>query len=72
MRPAAAPAGGTRLAAAVDFADDAAAPVRTGLCDADELVPEHPAKSHVPLDQLKIRLTDAGAGDPDQHIVRAR
>ena len=53
-----------RPAGAVDFADNATASQRARLRDADELVTEHAAESHVALDQLEVGLAHAGAQDP--------
>src|SRR5688572_6143804 len=61
----------TRPAAAIDLADDAASGERTRLCHANKLVPEDALKSHVPLHQLKVGLTDSSDGHLDQYFCLA-
>ena len=62
----------TRPAAAVDLSDDALAFERARLRDADELVAEHAAESHVAANELKIGLADASAEHTNQHLAVTR
>ena len=61
-----------RAAVAVDLPDDAAAGQRAGHGDADELVAEHTAKSHVAADQLQVGGANAGRQYPHQHLAVMR
>src|SRR4030095_3611682 len=65
-------AGVTRPARAVNLTNDTPASKRTGLCDADKLVAEYAAESHVSFDQLEVGLTDARATHAHQHFPVTR
>jgi hypothetical protein len=54
----------------VDLADDTASRKRTGLCNADELVTQDAAETHIALDQLQVGFTDACAQHSHQHFTR--
>ena len=72
VRVQAGAAGVARPARAVDLADHPAAGQGAGFGDADELVAEHAAESHVALDQLKVGFADAGARHAHQHLAVTR
>ena len=59
-------------AAAVDFADDAAAGQRACLSHADELVAEDALKSHVAAHELQVRLADTCAQHLDHDFAVAK
>src|SRR5581483_6632179 len=59
VRPPARAARRASAAAAVDLADHAPALVEALLGDADELVAQHAAESHVAADQLQVGVADA-------------
>jgi hypothetical protein len=59
-------------AAAVDLADNAPTLEGTGARDTNELVSEHPRKSHVPLHELEVRLADARQRHAHEHFGGAR
>src|SRR5258706_1471072 len=64
----------TGPAAAVDLADDAPAFQRSRLGDADELVAKDTGKSHVPANELHVRVahTRAKHADEDFSVARSR
>jgi hypothetical protein len=65
-------AGLTCPACAVDLAHHPAAGEGTRFRDADELVAEHAAESHVAFNELKIGLTDTRATDAHEHFSLTR
>ena len=69
------PAGQARRAppaVAVDLADDTPPGERTVFGNADELVAEHAAEAHIPVDELEIRVAHAGAYDADRDFPIVR
>src|SRR5262245_27443260 len=72
MRVQALAAGLTCPARAVDLADHSAAGEGTRFCNADELVAQHAAESHVALNELEIGLADARAAHTHEHFPLTR
>ena len=61
-------AGVATKAAAVNLADDPLALQRSGLSDADELVPQHSLKTHVTLHELQVRFADSRPQDFNEDL----